>query len=602
MAALPGCFSSTFASRLFARNYEDPMLVSCTDGVGTKLKVATLVDRHDTVGIDLVAMSVNDALCCGAEPLFFLDYIAMSHDDPDLLEQIVRGISNGCVEADCALLGGETAIMPDLYARGDYDLAGFLRRRRRAEAPDRRQVDRPGRHGAGHCVQRPAQQRLQPRAEGGVRSGRARRPRPWCPELNQTVGEALLTPTRIYTRPIRRILQHYKVKNVVHGIAHITGGGLRDNLERILPEGVRAVLDRGSWPCRRCSPGCRRLGGIDDDEMERVFNMGIGLVLVFNPHYEGTISRMLSDAGLAGDHWKIGEIASGPRSVAWRHFVRWRDGVVLATQYQGRYVERRQLAADVGPLGHAQQSRGDALRIGPQDDLPRVLHELRLLPLSFRSEQLGQQRVGGDGGAFGKHLGGRLAAALAGFGRVGNGPRIAQHKLCQTRTMSQGELPGDIAPHGEAAKGDGCFDSQSVEQCRHVVGHLLHRRRAGNDLAGAKAPQVRGDHAADACQAVDLPLPHGVVEWIAVDEHQRRALAAIDGVETDGSGLDERHGRILLVRDYRSAPFFTPDSSAPCAALRRLPLQPAQPQHPLDDHDRSHRAEHELRHKAPCQL
>src|SRR5215813_1184299 len=120
-----GLFQLDFANRLFARNYKQPVLVSCTDGVGTKLKVAQQVGRHNTVGIDLVAMSVNDALCCGAEPLFFLDYVAMSHDDPSLLAQIVEGISNGCIEADCALLGGETAIMPDLYARGDYDLAGF---------------------------------------------------------------------------------------------------------------------------------------------------------------------------------------------------------------------------------------------------------------------------------------------------------------------------------------------------------------------------------------------------------------------------------------------------------------------------------------------
>src|SRR5262245_29176798 len=120
-----GLFQLDFASALFARRYEDPVLVSCTDGVGTKLKVANLTGVHNTVGIDLVAMSVNDAICAGAEPLFFLDYVAMSHDDPELLEQIVEGISQGCVEADCALLGGETAIMPDLYARGDYDLAGF---------------------------------------------------------------------------------------------------------------------------------------------------------------------------------------------------------------------------------------------------------------------------------------------------------------------------------------------------------------------------------------------------------------------------------------------------------------------------------------------
>ncbi|HJS06133.1 MAG TPA: phosphoribosylformylglycinamidine cyclo-ligase, partial [Pirellulales bacterium] len=120
-----GLFQLDFTNQLFARNYSDPVLVSCTDGVGTKLKVAQLIGNHRTVGIDLVAMSVNDAICCGAEPLFFLDYVAMSHDDPAMLEQIVEGVTNGCIESDCALLGGETAIMPDLYQRGDYDLAGF---------------------------------------------------------------------------------------------------------------------------------------------------------------------------------------------------------------------------------------------------------------------------------------------------------------------------------------------------------------------------------------------------------------------------------------------------------------------------------------------
>ena len=120
-----GLFQLDFGNQLFRRNYENPTMVACTDGVGTKLKLAQMIDRHDTVGIDLVAMCVNDAICCGAEPLFFLDYIAMSHDDPLRLEQIVQGISDGCLQADCALLGGETAIMPDLYSRGDYDLAGF---------------------------------------------------------------------------------------------------------------------------------------------------------------------------------------------------------------------------------------------------------------------------------------------------------------------------------------------------------------------------------------------------------------------------------------------------------------------------------------------
>ena len=212
------------------------MLVSCTDGVGTKLKVAVAVGKHDTVGIDLVAMSVNDALCCGAEPLFFLDYVAMPKDDPALLEQIVEGITAGCIQADCALLGGETAILPDMYAPGDYDLAGFCvgvaEKERvidgRAIEPDDVVIGvaSTGLHSNGFSLARKiafdiAGHKVDDHVE----------------ELGRTVGEALLTPTQIYVRPVRKVLSYYRVKNVVHGIAHITGGGLHENLERILPEG-----------------------------------------------------------------------------------------------------------------------------------------------------------------------------------------------------------------------------------------------------------------------------------------------------------------------------------------------------------------------------
>jgi phosphoribosylformylglycinamidine cyclo-ligase len=310
-----GLFKLDFASRLFSRNYDDPVLVSCTDGVGTKLKVAVLVDRHDTVGIDLVAMSVNDALCCGAEPLFFLDYVAMSHDDPERLEAIVRGVSDGCVEADCALLGGETAIMPDIYARGDYDLAGFcVGVVERKHLIDGRSITpgdivlgvaSSGLHSNGYSLVRKVVFDL---AGLGVHDE--------VRELGQTVGEALLAPTRIYTRPVRKILQHYRQKNVVHGIAHITGGGLRDNLERILPEGTRALLDRTSWQVPPVFHWLQGLGNIDDDEMERVFNMGIGLALVFDPYFENSIRHMLADFGL--ESWVLGQITVGQRSVTWR--------------------------------------------------------------------------------------------------------------------------------------------------------------------------------------------------------------------------------------------------------------------------------------------
>jgi phosphoribosylformylglycinamidine cyclo-ligase len=309
-----GLFQLDFESPLFARRYQDPVLVSCTDGVGTKLKVASLAGRHDTIGIDLVAMSVNDALCCGAEPLFFLDYVAMSHDDPQLLEQIVSGIAAGCAESDCALLGGETAIMPDLYQRGDYDLAGFcvgvVERRR---VIDGRQimpgdvaigVASSGLHSNGYSLVRKI-----------VFDVTGLKIHDQVAELGATVAEALLVPTRLYARPLRSVLGHYRVKSVVHGIAHITGGGLRENLERILPDGIQVRLARDSWPVPPVFGWLQRLGDVPDDEMERVFNLGIGLVLVVSPHFAASIRRQLEDLGLA--NWQLGEAVSGPRGVVW---------------------------------------------------------------------------------------------------------------------------------------------------------------------------------------------------------------------------------------------------------------------------------------------
>ena len=309
-----GLFQLDFASALFARKYQDPVLVSCTDGVGTKLKVANLLGVHNTVGIDLVAMSVNDAICCGAEPLFFLDYVAMSHDDPALLEQIVEGISAGCIEADCALLGGETAIMPDLYDRGDYDLAGFcvgVAERKRlvdgqAIAADDvvLGVASSGLHSNGYSLARKVVFDI-----AGLKAGDT------IEELGQTAGQLLLTPTRIYVRCVRGLLANYKIKNVIHGIAHITGGGLHENLERILPEGVRAVIDRGSWTAQPVFNWLQRLGEIDQAEMDRVFNMGIGLVLVVSPYYAESVRHLLTDSGL--ESWAIGKVVAGERGVAW---------------------------------------------------------------------------------------------------------------------------------------------------------------------------------------------------------------------------------------------------------------------------------------------
>ena len=302
-----GLFRLDFDSPLFARRYEEPVLVACTDGVGTKLKVAQRCGRHDTVGIDLVAMCVNDAICCGAEPLFFLDYVAMSHDDPPLLEQIVRGISDGCIDADCALLGGETAIMSDLYQVGDYDLAGFC-----VGVVERKNLIDGRAIVAGDAVIGVASSGLHSNGYSLVRKvvfEMAGLPvDQYVDQLGRTVGETLLTPTRIYAQPLRRVLRHYKVKSVVRGVAHITGGGLRENLGRIVPPHLRAEIDDRAWPVPPVFSWLQGLGDIDDAEMARVFNMGIGLVLVVSPYYAERIQRMLRDSGL--ESWQIGSMVA----------------------------------------------------------------------------------------------------------------------------------------------------------------------------------------------------------------------------------------------------------------------------------------------------
>jgi phosphoribosylformylglycinamidine cyclo-ligase len=291
---------------LFSRGYEDPLLVSCTDGVGTKLKIAVLAGIHHTVGIDLVAMSVNDALCTGAEPLFFLDYVALSHDDPDLLEQIVRGIADACVESGCALVGGETAILPDMYQPGEYDLAGFcVGVVERARLVDGRRI-RPGDvaigiassgcHSNGYSLVRKAVFEM-----GGLTCGDT------VPALGgRTVAEVLLEPTRLYARPVRAVLARHGAAGDVHGIAHITGGGLAENLGRIVPADAQVEIDRGSWRVPAVFPWVQRLGGIAADEMERVFNMGVGMVVVVAPEIAADVRRELADLG--HDAWTIGRV------------------------------------------------------------------------------------------------------------------------------------------------------------------------------------------------------------------------------------------------------------------------------------------------------
>lgn len=302
-----GLFRLDFADGLFARRYKDPVLVSGTDGVGTKLKVAQMAGVHRTVGIDLVAMCVNDVLCCGAEPLFFLDYVAMGKDDPALLEAIVTGVSDGCVDSDMALIGGETAIMPDLYHGEDYDLAGFC-----VGVVERDKVVDGSAISPGDVLVGIASSGLHSNGFSLVRKvvfeQAGLKVTDFVDRLGATVGEALLKPTTIYARPVRRVLAHYRVKGVVHGIAHITGGGLHENLSRILPPAVDLAIEAGSWPTPSVFCWLQELGQIEAEEMARVFNMGIGLALIVSPYYAESIQQQIAGMGLA--NWQIGKIVA----------------------------------------------------------------------------------------------------------------------------------------------------------------------------------------------------------------------------------------------------------------------------------------------------
>ena len=301
---------------LLSRTYRDPVLVASTDGVGTKLKVAFATGRHATVGIDLVAMSVNDCLCAGAEPLLFLDYVAMSRDDPELTSAIVKGVSDGCIEAECALLGGETAILPDIYKEGEYDLAGFcvgvVERKRIVDGRDIRPGDKvvglasSGLHSNGYSLARKIVF-----DHAGLTLGTH------VDALGRTVADELLMPTRIYVRAVKSMYRNYRVKRIVHGIAHITGGGLIDNPPRILPDGCGIRLKRGSWPIPPVFPWLQQLGSIDQSEMDRVFNMGIGLVAVVAEHFADAIVRRLNSPRVKIPAWVIGDVIPGDKKVVW---------------------------------------------------------------------------------------------------------------------------------------------------------------------------------------------------------------------------------------------------------------------------------------------
>lgn len=268
-----GGFGGLF--RLQAHRYAEPVLVSGTDGVGTKLKIAFLTDRHDTVGIDLVAMCVNDIVVSGAEPLFFLDYFATGKLAVPKAEAVLKGIAEGCRQAGCALIGGETAEMPSFYAEGEYDLAGFaVGVVDRPKIIDGRSIvpgdvliglASTGLHSNGYSL---ARRVLLDQAKLSMTSR--------LPELDQPLGDVLLTPTRIYAKQVLALIQECPIK----GIAHITGGGITENLPRVFPPGVRAQVRRSAWSVPPIFQAIARLGAVAREEMYRVFNMGIGLILV----------------------------------------------------------------------------------------------------------------------------------------------------------------------------------------------------------------------------------------------------------------------------------------------------------------------------------
>lgn len=297
-----GGFSALFD--LKSRGYRHPILVSSTDGVGTKLKIAFLTGIHDTIGIDLVAMSVNDILTQGAAPLFFLDYFACGKLDVKIAEAAVRGIAAGCRQAGCALIGGETAEHPGDFSPGEYDLAGFA-----VGVLEKNNIIDPkkitsgdvliglpssGLHSNGYSLARKV---LLEKARLQLHQRIA--------ELGRSLGEELLEPTRIYARIARRLFAAFPIK----GCAHITGGGITGNLPRVLPKGRRAVLERGSWPVPPVFDLIQKLGGIHRDEMDRIFNNGLGLILVVDRKDAAGVQQVLKKMGEKS--FLIGEIRNG---------------------------------------------------------------------------------------------------------------------------------------------------------------------------------------------------------------------------------------------------------------------------------------------------
>ena len=311
--AFAGLFRLDYDERLFKRNYRNPVLVACTDGVGSKVKLAVQMKKYDTLGIDLVAMNVNDMLVQGAEPLFFLDYLAVNKVEPKIIAEMVKGVAAGCRLADCALIGGETAEMPDTYAKGDFDMAGFavgvVERKKIITGETIRKGDvvlglaSSGLHSNGYTLVRNiCFKRLGLKATDKIE------------ELDGAVlGDVLLEPTRIYVRPIVKLLSGYRVKKIVHAMAHITGGGLVGNIPRVLPKDCNAAIKKGTWPVPNVFTFIQDKGPVEESEMYRVFNMGIGFVLIVAEDFADSITKKLKRFG--EKVYRIGRITTGTGTV-----------------------------------------------------------------------------------------------------------------------------------------------------------------------------------------------------------------------------------------------------------------------------------------------
>lgn len=297
-----GSFGALF--KLDIRKCKEPILVSGTDGVGTKLKIAFMTGRHDTVGIDLVAMCVNDILTSGAEPLFFLDYFATGKLKPEKAAEVIKGIANGCLEAGCSLVGGETAEMPGFYERGEYDLSGFA-----VGVVDKKKIidgarikdgdaligiPSSGLHSNGYSLARKVLFDFKKMSFKKI-----------LPQLGIPLGEELLKPTRIYVKAFKVLREKVDVR----GIAHITGGGIPGNLPRIFPKGLGAVLFEGSWPEPAIFSVIRNAGNVPEEDMRRTFNMGVGLITVVSKEQGGIALAALKKKGIGA--YLMGKVKKG---------------------------------------------------------------------------------------------------------------------------------------------------------------------------------------------------------------------------------------------------------------------------------------------------